>query len=287
MLLGGLFLLSFLVPAPVVIAYAVLSGETTVEGLGPWFDDVTSLEGPMGPSTYLYSFLALIVLIPAAMLSTWLVHRIRPGFLSSVAGRIRWGWLLRCLVVLAPLWVVYLGVSTLVDPPQSARPEQWAVLLVMGVLLTPGQAAAEEYVFRGWILQNLGSYFRRPVLSWVIPAAVAAVVFAFAHGSPDPWVLADLAGFSVTATLLTWRTGGLEAGIVMHTVNNIGITVVTTLIGGWDEAFVGEETRGTPMTLAVSLGLNAIAFALVWWQARRTGIDRLYRPPAGATAPAN
>lgn len=73
----------------------------------------------------------------------------------------------------------------------------------------------------------------------------------------------------------------------MHTVNNIGITVVTTLIGGWDEAFVGEETRGTPMTLAVSLGLNAIAFALVWWQARRTGIDRLYRPPAGATAPAN
>ena len=278
LLLAGLFGMFSLLPMPVAIAYGLLSGETTVDGIDLWLDGISSLEGSMGPGGYLYSLLALTVLIPAVMLSTWAVHRIRPGFLSSVAGRIRWRWLLRCLLVLTPLWAAYLGVSTVLEPPESARPEQWAVLLVMGVLLTPGQAAAEEYAFRGWILQNIGACFRPPVLSWVIPAIVAAVAFALAHGSLDPWILADLAAFSVAATVMTWRTGGLEAAIVLHTVNNIGIAVLTTLIGGWDEAFVGEETRGTPLTFAVSLALNTIAVALIWWQARRTGIDRFYRP---------
>ena len=278
LLLAGLFGMFSLLPMPVAIAYGLLSGETTVDGIDLWLDGISSLEGSMGPGGYLYSLLALTVLIPAVMLSTWAVHRIRPGFLSSVAGRIRWRWLLRCLLVLTPLWAAYLGVSTVLEPPESARPEQWAVLLVMGVLLTPGQAAAEEYAFRGWILQNIGACFRPPVLSWVIPAIVAAVAFALAHGSLDPWILADLAAFSVAATVMTWRTGGLEAAIVLHTVNNIGIAVLTTLIGGWDEAFVGEETRGTPLTFAVSLALNTIAVALIWWQARRTGIDRFCRP---------
>lgn len=278
LLLVGMFGFFSLFPVPVAMAYGLLSGETTIDGIDLWLDEISSLEGSLGPGGYLYSLLALTVLIPAAMLSIWIAHRIRPGFLSSVTGRIRWRWLLRCLVVLAPLWVLYLGVSTVIDPPQSSRPEQWLILLVMAVLLTPGQAAAEEYVFRGWVLQNIGACFRRPVLSWVIPGIVAAAAFAAAHGSLDPWILADLAAFSVAATVMTWRTGGLEAAIVLHTVNNIGIAVITTLIGGWDEAFVGEETRGTLLTFAVSLVLNTIAVALVWWQARRTGIDRFCRP---------
>ncbi|BAK37988.1 hypothetical protein MLP_49740 [Microlunatus phosphovorus NM-1] len=285
LVLAVLFGVFTMLPIPVAIAYGLLSGETTIDGIDLWLDEISSIEGSMGPGGYLYSLLTLTVLIPAVMLSVWGVHRIRPGFLSSVAGRIRWRWLLRCLLVLTPLWAVYLGVSTVIEPPESARPEQWAVLLVMGVLLTPGQAAAEEYAFRGWVLQNIGACFRRPVLSWVIPAIVAAAAFAVAHGSLDPWILADLAAFSVAATVMTWRTGGLEAAIVLHTVNNIGIAVITSLIGGWDEAFVGEETRGTPITFAVSLALNSIAVALVWWQARRTGIDRFYRPEPPVTEP--
>ena len=278
LLLVASVLMSSAVPVPIVIGYGLVTGETTIEDLGPWLDELTSADGPMGPAAYLYTMLVLIMMIPAVMLSIWAVHRIVPGFLSSVAGRIRWRWLFRCILVLTPLWALYLGVSVVVEPAQSARPEHWAVLLAMGVLLTPGQAAAEEYAFRGWTLQNLGCYFRLPALSWVIPGIVAAAAFAAAHGSPDPWILADLAAFSVTATLMIWRTGGLEAAIVMHTVNNIGITVVTTLIGGWDETFVGAETRGTPVEFAVSLALDAVALALIWWQARRTGIDRFYRP---------
>ena len=266
------------------MAYGLLSGETTIADLGLWIDRVSDLQGAIGPGGYLLTTLSLIILIPAAMLSIWAVHRIRPGYLSSVAGRIRWRWLLRCVIVLAPLWVIYLAVSTLVDPPQSGRPEQWWVLLVMAVLLTPGQAAAEEYVFRGWVMQNVGAYLARPMVALVVSTVIGAAAFAAAHGSPDPWVLAELALFAAVASVLTWRTGGLEAAIVMHTVNNIGVFVVTVTIGGWSEAFVGEETRGTPLAFGVSVVLHGIALALVWWQAKRTGLDPLFRP-AGRTAP--
>ena len=193
MVLVAAFALLSVVAYVITMAYGLLSGEATVDTLEAWIDRAADVEGAIGPGGYLLATLSLIVLIPAAMLSIWAAHRIRPGFLSSVAGRIRWRWLLRCAIVLAPLWVVYLTISTLVEPPQSGRPDQWWVLLIMAVLLTPGQAAAEEYVFRGWIMQNVGAYVARPRVAMVVATAIGAAAFAAAHGSPDPWVLAELA----------------------------------------------------------------------------------------------
>ena len=279
----GLFAALSVLPFLVVLTYGTLTG---VQDVDLWLDQQLADSAVTDPLGYLYLNLSLVVLIPAAMLSIWAVHRIRPRFLSSVAGGLRWRWLLRCVVVLAPVWAVYLTISTITDPPQSPRPEQWVVLLVMGLLLTPWQAAPEEYAFRGWLTQNLGAFFRRPLLAFAVPTVVAAAAFAAAHGSPDPWILADLAVFSVVASTMTWRTGGLEAAIVMHAVNNVGIDIIVTTIGGFDEALVGADTKGTPLSLAVSVLVHGIALALVLWQARRSGVDRRFRPPAVPGQPA-
>lgn len=236
------------------------------------------------PANYVYLNASLIVLIPAAMLSTWAVHQIRPGYVSSVVGRVRWRWLGRCVLVLAPVWAVYLTISVVTDPPRSSRPEQWVALLVIGLLLTPWQAAAEEYAFRGWLAQNIGAYLARPLLAFAVPAVVAAAGFAAAHGSPDPWILADLAAFSLAASVLTWRTGGLEAAIALHLVNNVGLDVVVNTVGGFDEVLVDADTTGSPMSLAVSLLMYALAVSLVLWQARRCRVDRRFRPVADPAA---
>ena len=81
----------------------------------------------IGPAGFAYINLALIVLIPATMLSIWIVHRVRPRFVSSVVGGIRWRWLLRCLMVILPIWLVYIGVGlshspvTRPDPRSGSR----------------------------------------------------------------------------------------------------------------------------------------------------------------------
>ena len=215
-----------------------------------------------------------------------IVHRMKIGYSTSVAGRVRWGWMVRCMLVLLPLWVIYLGLGQVLFPPQSPRPEQWLAFLIIVLLTTPLQCAAEEYAFRGWILQNVGTWIRPPVVAIVISTVLSAVTFALAHSSLDPFVLADIGLFAVVAVFLTWRTGGLEAAIAMHTVNNVLIFVSIVIFGGWAEALVGPETTGSVITLGLSVVVDAIAVTLILWQAKRAKIDRLYHPVPARAQPA-
>ena len=253
--------------------------------LGSYLNRAFTMDS-LGPAGFLFLNLTLVALIPAAGLSIWIAHRIRPRYLASVAGGIRWRWLLRCAVVLLPLWALYVGLGLLASPASSPRPAHWVVLLVMVVVLTPFQAAGEEFLFRGWIMQNIGSYFARPLVGLVVSLAVSTVAFSIAHTSPDPWVLGTIGCLAVASGLAAWRTGGLEAGIVMHAANNLLTFFVVILFGGWDQAFVSTKTTGTPVMLVLALIVHGSALALVFWQARRSGIDRYYRPTPTAEPPA-
>src|SRR5690606_37162936 len=52
-----------------------------------------------GPLFLLWTNLSLAVAIPAAMLAIVVAHRLRPGWLSSVVSRLRWGLLARLSVL--------------------------------------------------------------------------------------------------------------------------------------------------------------------------------------------
>jgi membrane protease YdiL (CAAX protease family) len=258
---------------------------TQVPDLGSYlFTTLTDVDN-LGPVGFVALNLSLIILIPAVMLATWVVHGVRPRFLASVTGGIRWRWMLTCAAVVVPLWLVYVGFGLLVDPTAGPRPAHWVALLVIVVLMTPFQAAGEEYLFRGWILQNVGAWFARPVVGLVVATAVSTVLFALAHGSLDLWVLGDIGCFAVVACLATWRTGGLEAGIALHAVNNLLAFFVTIVFGGWQNAFVGADTKGTPVQFGLSLLVHGIALALIWWQAGRQGLPYLSRPSVPAAPP--
>ncbi len=232
----------------------------------------------LSPTAFVVVNLSLIVLIPVSGLSIWMVHQIRPRYLSSVVGGIRWRWLARCALIVLPLWLVYLALGLVVAPPESARPAHWLALLIIVLTMTPFQAAGEEYLFRGWLMQNVGAYFRRPIVGLVPAVAVSAAVFAAAHGSPDPWTLASIGCFAVVAGVAAYRTGGLEAGIAMHAVNNVLAFVSVLLFGGWEEAFVGADTKSSPAVLLLAIVSNSAALALVLWQAKRQRIQSRYSP---------
>jgi membrane protease YdiL (CAAX protease family) len=273
-----LLILSFLPLLVVGLVSGTPDLESYMSGLDP---------KNLSPTTFVSVNLSLIVLIPVAGLSIWVVHRIRPGYLSSVAGRLRWRWLGRCVLVILPIWLVYMGLGFLVDLPSSPRPEQWLALLIITLIMTPFQSAAEEYLFRGWIMQNVGAWFRHPIVGLVVSLTVSTILFSVAHGSPDPWILGTIGCLAVASGIAAWRTGGLEAGIVMHAINNLLAFGAVLSFGGWDEAFVSVETEGTPAIFLLSVGVHAIALSLVLWQARRVGLERRYLPklPAAPVSP--
>ena len=173
----------------------------------------------------------------------------------------------------------------LVEPSTSPRPDQWVALLVIVLVMTPLQAAGEEYFFRGWIMQNVGAWFARPIVGLVASIIVSAVAFSTAHLSPDPWVLGSIACLAVAAGIAAWRTGGLEAAIAMHAINNVLTFLVVVISGGWSQAFVGTDTTGTPLMLLLTAAVNGIALALILWQAKRAGVQPYYQPPVRPTDP--
>ena len=169
--------------------------------------------------------LSIALVLPVVLATAWLVQRRPPGGLSSVAGRLRWGWLLICLgvafvaLVLGQLAMVATYAVTgedLGDLFGWVGWERFLPGLVVILLLVPFQAAAEEYAFRGWVIQAFGAYFRTPWPGILLGAAG----FTSLHAYTD-WGIADVFAFGVLAGWLAVRTGGLEAPIALHAVNNV------------------------------------------------------------------
>lgn len=235
------------------------------------------------------SFLALVNLgwaaaIPMVWLVAWLLHRQSPGWVASVVGRLRWRWLLACLGLALVALVITLGVSTLL-PDQGAgtidmggEVNPWTsatrdfVLVVL--LLTPLQAAGEEFVFRGYLAQACGGLTSRfaPAVSRTVAVAVPALLFALAHGAgQDIPIFFDRFAFGVVAGALVLLTGGLEAGIAMHVLNNFVAFGLALSFGDMTEAL--QPTDGTWWSIPVTLTQSLSYLALTWWLARRWGIQ--------------
>ena len=168
------------------------------------------------PSGLLAANLATTALAPVSWLLVLLLHRRRPRWLSSIRPGLRWRYLLVCL---APAVVVLVGSQLLTGP---GLPAGWTLgpgavaFLAVIVATTPLQAAAEEIVFRGYLLQAFGSLVGG---RWFAVVA-SALVFALLHGSQSPAMFVDRLGLGLLAGVLVVRTGGLEAAIAAHVVSN-------------------------------------------------------------------
>lgn len=254
-----------------------LAVTTFAVGVGIALDPVVRAEDLLGPDgiglllsrwwVFLANNLFLAALIPVAALAVWAGHAWRPRWVFSVVGRVRWAWLGQAALVSLVLLGAVTGTTFLVDGA-TWDPEPQAVLILVAVLATtPLQAAGEELVFRGWLSQAVGSWFARPLAGALVAGAVSASLFALAHGSQGPFLFADRFAFGVVASVLVWRTGGLEAGIAAHALNNMVILVPVVLTGQLAEAL--------DPTSAGDIGLGALALDVVVLALLVLVLDRL------------
>lgn len=270
----GLFLLGVVF----VVGSAVLAVVGIVTGVSP---DLALLE-LTDPGTLLVTNLTLIVAIPVVWLAWAVAHGMRTGWSSSVLARFRWRLLPRLTLFALGTLGVAICLSVLlaftvggadVDGPVPS----WGWLLVVVLLTTPLQSAAEEYLFRGYLSQAIAGWIRNPRASAVVAGLVTATLFSLAHLPPDLLTFFDRFLFALAASAVVWLTGGLEAAVVLHAANNVVLFVLAALLGE------GVATEVLPAGLAaasVALGLAAFGGYVALVARWRRQADLETRTPA-------
>ena len=285
------FAVNFAVAIPVMI---VLFANGTIDINDPASLSQESLLALLAPDmarpwTLLFglgSILLVLPLIPLALRIAGIRPAgVRVNILHSVLFRLRWQWLFVTLGLSALVWVVTLAGQLAIGIAAgetiggfTTDPTTYVVSLLIVLLLVPLQAATEEYLYRGVLLQSVGAWLRWAPFGVVI----SAVLFALSH-SYDEWGLLQVGLMGVGFAIVTIRTGGLEAGIAFHTVNNVGSFALSGT-GAFGPTGMTTETGG-PIAVIGQLVTIALWVGVIELFARRRKVENLSRIAVPAQDP--
>ena len=228
------------------------------------------------PAIFLANNVSIALMIPCAWLGL-IIYGQRPRWLSSVVGGLRWGWLFRILgLILLPYIALEALTIALTGVPQlSWKPYSLFMIFVI-LLTTPLQCAGEEYGLRGLVNRLFGSYGSSRVSFW-IGAIVSSLAFMALHLAQDVYLNTFYFTFGMISCWMAWRTGGLEAGIALHVVNNV-IAMAVLPFSDFSGIFNRQAGSANPMDVLPLAAVMLASMGLVEWQVRR-------RKPVAVAAP--
>lgn len=217
------------------------------------------------PEGLLAGHLALASLTVVSLLIARWFHGRSPRWVWSVQPGMRWRYLLATTIIAAVVLhgMLWLSFAWSGAPEFNAGQSDavWFVLIVL--VSSPLQALAEEVFFRGYLLQTMGSMSGKV---WV-GIVGSSLVFALMHGVQNPPLFVHRFAFGIVSGLLVLVTGGLEAGIAAHVMNNLGAfgyAIFTTSVA---------EVRAVQEITWVKAAWDTLTFSLfalvAWWLARR------------------
>jgi membrane protease YdiL (CAAX protease family) len=235
-------------------------------------------EKPVTPASLLYLNLTLAALILVAMMIVWLIHKLPVSRLMSIKPGIRWKFFFVCLGISVVAIAAQFVVAAILPGDTNGTsghpgPFSWTTVGFIAVIAfsTPLQAMGEEYAFRGYAMQAFGSLTKSPWFAILLSAAL----FTAAHGVQNVPLLADRFAFGLLAGYLVLRTGGLEAGIALHVLNNLVAFGFALAFGDITSAL--NTSSASWWQLPVTVTQNGVYLLLVLWVAKRMGITKAAR----------
>lgn len=231
------------------------------------------------PISFVVAMMMLILLIPSLWVATMIAGARPTGMLMSVVGRLRWGWFTTCAMVAVVVYAVAYCFSFLMAVAQGESlasafdPTGALLLLALTFALVPLQCLAEELVFRGYLMQAIGTWLRHPAFAILLP--VPFFVIGHEYG---PLGMTDVAVFAIAAGYLTWRTGGLEAAFAIHVVGNVS-TFALAAIGLVDINATEVSIPSLVLSLLTTLTFTVVVLRL----AQSRSVQRTAKPISSLT----
>jgi membrane protease YdiL (CAAX protease family) len=202
-----------------------------------------------------------------------LVNHRSPRTWATAAPHFRWRLFLAGLALFALL----LGVTTAVPEALHGWPDRpmfWKadeavsirlLYLVVTLLVFPMEAAFEEVLCRGWLLQTTAAFTRNlPVI-----LVFNSLIFSALHIDNDVGRNVSRAALGVALSYGALRLGGLEFGMGVHAANNLVILLLAQTLPQ-AEKLAPSTALGVAENVAVSAGAIAlIELAARWAPLRR------------------
>lgn len=225
----------------------------------------------------IWSYLAINFTILGMLLGLFLAVRIlHQRYLTTVVtplGKVNWRRILQGFGVFFGL----IALATLVEA--AFKPagyqvtfdlRQFLVFLPVALVVTPLQAAAEELLFRGYLMQWLGLLGKHPAL----PVLVSSLLFMAVHLT-NPEVAEDaylvpLLYFllALFLAIITVKSNSLELAIGIHAANNLfAVLVMNYANSALPAPSIFTASAMDPLASLISFVLVAAAFywiVFVW-----------------------
>ncbi|UJA35926.1 CPBP family intramembrane glutamic endopeptidase [Bacillus velezensis] len=178
-------------------------------------------------------------------------------------------------------YVVLMFVAELIDflihpdrfTLQEFHASRFLLLLAAAVLLVPIQTSAEEFLFRGFLLQFAGKLTANAVVLTVI---IGGLFGALHFGNPEMengalWAGIGYVTIGMIWTFITVKTGSLEMSLGGHAANNMFLFIFLTedhsVYGGIPSIFTtaagGYEIYDCISTLVINIIFAWLAFRFV------------------------
>ncbi len=207
------FVFLFVKVARIGMAQALLGGHGTT-----LLEAASNVHRPLGVLMTLGAFLAVW---PALWLVLPLIHKRRANTLFGPSGKLNWRHFrygaAASMAVGAAAWgPVLWDLDGAVDV--FPRLGEWALLAALALPLVFVQTAAEELLFRGYLLQQLAAR-SLSILGWSV---LPSLLFGLAHPSEGAWLGISWYHFifGLVMAAVTSRTANLGAATGLHFGNN-------------------------------------------------------------------
>lgn len=185
-------------------------------------------------------------------------------------GKIRWDRFFISAIIWLLLSAAYLILYLKIDPSNftvNNKTSSLIILSVVSLLLIPFQAAFEEVLFRGYLMQGFATILRN---RW-FPLIMTSVLFGLMHAlNPEVreygflTMIPQYIIFGLVFGVITILDDGIEAAMGAHTANNVFLCImVTNKSSALQTPALYEQQNIYPWTEFMALLFIGIAFILI------------------------
>jgi len=237
---------------------------------------------PTQTGTYIFLLASFLPIFFSILFIYKAWHKRPLTVMMTAAAHFRWGYLGRTIFIIFAFYSSLSLIEYQFFPSEydgltlQTDMSVYLKLLLITLILVPFQAAAEEFLFRGYLNQALIKYLKSPWVVFIITSIGFALIHGWnpeAEGQIGPY-LASIFLFGFAMCVLLYFEGGIESAIGAHIANNI---FVFAILGYEDPSLPNTAlfTLGEPVIewhdFAIELGITGVLIALIIWANRKWG----------------